>query len=283
MKLADEITNEDIGHSNLYQESPLIELQVANALDVSVQSVSAMEKSRTTEDGMADYTETLDESNESVDDAKNALSSAAFDPHKPSPDVCNIIGLVSTNSMSKNPMLSKFEVNKLYFSSKVAGKLLVFKQENEGSMVVNNLPTREKFTSWKLMVDADTVDADDDIDVYYRQVSQDVVYSKSFSSSVKVDEGYSWIKGYINEDFMFKTNLKKIPDISTVRSDFYNYDIANLNSENFGQILVKVWIYGRLYLFLKPITANIEVKIQEFHDGEDLGTLFKKPREMFPR
>ena len=33
-------------------------------------------------------------------------------------------------------MLGKFEVNQSYFSSRVAGKLLVFKQENEGNMAV---------------------------------------------------------------------------------------------------------------------------------------------------
>ena len=35
-----------------------------------------------------------------------------------------------------------------------------------------------------------------------------------FLINVKVDEGYWWIKGYINEDFMQESILKKISRIS---------------------------------------------------------------------
>ena len=109
--------------------------------DYSVQSVDiSREKSRTIKDGISDNTEDMDECNISVENTKDTPSNAAFDPHKPCPDVRYTIGLVSTRSMLENPMLGRFKVNQSYFSSQVAGKLLVFKQENEGSMVVNNIP-----------------------------------------------------------------------------------------------------------------------------------------------
>ena len=69
-------------------------------------------------------------STRSVDNVKDALSNDAFDRNEWS---------LSIRDIFKNPMLSIIEVVRWNFSSQVAGKLLVLKQNNEGSMEVIKL------------------------------------------------------------------------------------------------------------------------------------------------
>ena len=197
-------------------------------------------------------------------DVKDALSNVTFDLYNFRPNISNNSGLTSTKSMLENPMLSTFEaVSKLHFSSQVAGELLVFKQENKGSMVVDYLfkPVRVKLISLQsekanMLIGKPLqlmVTADDKIDVVY-EVDPNVDHTQSTLNNVKVGEGYSRLKGYINEEFMQESVLKvsEIPAVSyqnMVRSDFCNYVVAYFNFKHFGQVIkMKVGKYIRLFL-----------------------------------
>ena len=220
---------------------------------------AAMETTMYTDDSTANCSEALGDCTAIAEDVKTTLSNVTFDPNKSRPDVCDISGLISIRSIL-NPMLSTFEVNKLYFSSQVAGKLLVFKQEDEGSMVDKNFFKPIRTGAEKLSP------AENRINVI-NEVDPNDIHTQSTSKNVKVDEGYSRLKGYIDEEFMQEYIIKvsETPAVSyqiMVRSDFYNYVVAYFNFKHFGQVIkMKVGKYVRLFLFKKQIDVNIEVKM----------------------
>ena len=68
-------------------------------------------------------------------------------------------------------------------------------------------------------------------------VNPNTVQSKSNSN-----EGYSWMKRYIDEDFMKEKSsaILTVCDLIKIWSDYYGHLVANFYPERFGQECVKV-------------------------------------------
>ena len=87
-------------------------------------------------------------------------------------------------------------------------------------------------------------------------------------SNIKIGEGFSWMKGYIDGKLLHSLLLVKVLKILTDsnerRLDFHKHVLANFNYELLCRVFVKVGIYLQL----------IQIFVRLFLQGENVNSIF---------
>jgi len=108
------------------------------------------------------------------------------------------------------------------------------------------------------------------------EVNENGVLAQSSLCDEKLGEGYSWIKGYIDDSFKQDLIKEEISEILLVspkclsRSDLHNYVVSYSSFEMFGQALLNLWTFTRLFQVLNAISMIIQMfLVGEGYDGSN--------------
>ena len=255
VKLTDDVFSEF--NENLCDETHEIELQKTNVkTSVLGDTVKRVEIAKEI-NGISNYAEDLEAYNDSNGDVKVAPSNVDFDQNEWS---------LSSRDILENPMLDRFEVAKWNFSSQVAGKLLVLKQENVGSMESEKL----KRLRWSKEAETLTDAVDDRINAIKIDDAVGVINTDAVQARLKRED-----YGYRN----FLSNrkcevwLSLFMESNTIQSE--KADAENVYYKIFGQVLVTLLTYIRLSEVLNAISMIIKMfLVGEGDDGSSVVAAF---------